>query len=162
MSSWSGYRIASRRSPFSYLVTDLIARAKTKSADPDGLRFAIRELTRRTFVERQGARRGFTEERGIEILAKAADDLKARNVTISALETLNLLTRAGIYMRNRYYFTASHDLLEDYFAALVLEQEWDNDRKVDVIGCQSNPKFVEVWQFLREIRPEVDFQNLRQ
>jgi hypothetical protein len=147
---------------FELYLSDLIARAKTKNADPDGLRFAIRELTRRTFVERQGARRGFTEERGIEILAKAGDDLKARNVTISALETLNLLTRAGIYVRNRYYFTASHDLLEDYFAALVLEQEWDNDRKADVIACQSNPKFAEVWQFLREIRPEVDFQSLQQ
>ncbi len=146
---------------FERYVADLIARAKTRSADPDGLLFAIRELTSKTFVERWGTRRGFTEERGIEILSKAGDDLKARNVTVSALEVLNLLTRAGMYARNRHYYTAAHDLLEDYFAALVLEREWDNDNREKVEACGSVPSFAEAWRFLREIRPEVDSQGVR-
>jgi hypothetical protein len=68
---------------------------------------------------------------------------------------MRLLTQAGVYVANRHYFTATHDLLEDYFAALVLDHEWENDRTELVLACRSNPKLSETWKFLGQIRPEI-------
>jgi hypothetical protein len=107
-------------------------------------------------VARAKARRGFSEERGIEILGQAAAALKNRGVTASPLEILKVLSRAGIYARNRHYFTAAHDLLEDYFAALVLDREWDDEGRQSVLACRSNPKLEQVWELPRQIRPEAE------
>jgi hypothetical protein len=140
---------------FDLYITDLIGRAKTKSADPDGLLFAIRQLTKETFLEKHGEKRGFSEQKGIEVLGKAVDELNFRDVTVSPLGILNLLSRAGIYLRNRHYFTAAHDLLEDYFAALVFDYEWDNDGTEIVLAFKSNPNLSEAWEFFKQIRPEI-------
>jgi hypothetical protein len=142
---------------FEQYVAELVSRARSDRADPDGLLFAIRQLTIGTFLAKQGARRGFPEERGIEVLGRVAKGLKNRDVTASPIEILRALARAGIYIRRRNYYTAPHDLLEDYFAALVLDRDWDEDPNgVAITNCRNNPKLDQAWRFLVEIRPEAN------
>ena len=104
----SGQAPSSLGGLFARYLAGLLARAKTRTADPDGLLFAILQLTKETFPARQGARRGFSEARGIEVLGQAAVSLKDRDVSASPLEILKLLTGVGIYQHNRRPKRAAH------------------------------------------------------
>jgi hypothetical protein len=146
---------SSRADVFERYFGELVARARTKKAEPEGLLFAIRQLTKETFLVTRGERRGFPEDRGIDILSRSEVALKNRGVIASPLEILNQLASVGIYVRNRHYFSAGHDMFEDYFAACVLDREFDENIQ-PVLACRSYPKLGEVWELLRELRPEVD------
>ena len=61
--------------------------------------------------------------RSKKIVGKVASDLGDRDVTAAPPEILKLLHPARIYVRNRHYSTAAHDLLKDHFAALVVDRE---------------------------------------
>jgi hypothetical protein len=137
---------------FEVHIGDLMRRAKSSTADPVGLQFAVRKLTEETFLASSGAERGFPEDRGLTILGTLSDELKNRNTTASPLEILRRLQMAGIYAQPRNYVTATHDMLEDYFAAMVIDRELDDGKTENQDICRRTPQLQQVWDLLQEIR----------
>ena len=71
------------------------------------------------------------------------------------MDVLKLLIRVGIYVKSRYYISASHDMFEDYFVASVLDRAFDS-RPDWVLAHRSIPRLTQVWDLLTELRPDVE------
>ncbi len=122
---------------------------------PRGLHFAIRHLVRETYL-RSGGDRGFTEDRAVDLLREIKDQLEAREIKLSPIRLLQLLTRTGLYKQVGENLKFFHDSFESYFGARALENDFRDDRHELIKECAGNPRLAETWRFLSEILEETD------
>jgi photosystem II stability/assembly factor-like uncharacterized protein len=127
---------------------------------PRGLHFAIRHLVRETHL-RSGGDRGFTEDRAVDLLSEIKEQLEAREITLSPIKLLLLLTRAGLYKQVGENLKFFHDSFESYFGARALEIDFRDGRHELIKECAGNERLAETWRFLCEILEETgDKQRL--
>jgi hypothetical protein len=125
---------------------------------PSGLHYAIRHLVRETYL-RSGGDRGFTEDRGVELLKQIKDPLQDREINLSPIRLLLLLTRAGLYKQVGANLKFFHDSFESYFAARALESDFREGKYELLKACAGNERLDEPKQFLREILAETGDQH---
>lgn len=130
--------------------TRQVLRAEATGLRFSGLQYAINHLARETYL-RSGGDRGFTENRGIELLRQIKDELEARDIKLSPIGLLDVLTRAGLYKQIGRYLRFFHDSFESYFGARALESDF-SDGKYELLNqCIGNERLSETWRFLNEI-----------
>lgn len=130
--------------------TRQVLRAEATGLRFSGLQYAINHLARETYL-RSGGDRGFTENRGIELLRQIKDELEARDTKLSPIGLLDVLTRAGLYKQIGRHLRFFHDSFEGYFGAHALESDF-SDGKYELLNqCIGNERLSETWRFLNEI-----------
>jgi hypothetical protein len=118
--------------------------------EPVGLHYAIRHLVRETYL-RSGGDRGFSVDKGVELLERIKERLEAYAIRLEPIKMINLLRRAGLYRRVGEHLKFFHDSFESYFAARALESDF-YDGKFDLLReCVGNARLQEAWGFLNEI-----------
>jgi len=137
-------------------VNQALNRTASKECSVEGLFYAIRLLTAKSFLATAGKRRGFTYNWAIDLLHSHKEDLAARNVTLSAIDLLDVLVRSGLYQRNRNLCAAWHPLQEEYFAARVLDLEMDESAASIPPGMRDAAELAPTWELLQEMRPKDD------
>lgn len=120
---------------------------------PRGLHFAIRHLVRESYL-RSGGDRGFTEDRAVDLLWGIKDQLEAREINLSPIRLLQLLTRAGLYKQVGENLKFFHDSFESYFGARALENDFRDKQYAMIKECAGNLRLAETWRFLSEILEE--------
>jgi hypothetical protein len=121
--------------------------------DQAGLNFAVKELVRETYLA-SGGDRGLTVERGEQILAAISKRLANYDISMSPIRLINLLVRAGLYVRVGDNLRFFHDSFESYFAARALETDVREKRKKLVVSCAENLRLGEAFSFLLAILAE--------
>jgi hypothetical protein len=116
------------------------------ASDPSGFRFALRYLVRETFLK-NGGDRGFPIDEGVRLLGSVREDLKNYDLTLSPIEIINLVCRAGVLRRNGDYCRFFHDSFESYFGARSLLIDFQRRQYTLVIECQRNERVKESYDF---------------
>jgi photosystem II stability/assembly factor-like uncharacterized protein len=130
---------------------DHVLRPKATGIEyPKGLLFAIRHLVRETYL-RSGGDRGLTEDRGIDLLKEIKDQLVARDIELSPIRLLQLLSRAGLYRQVGENLKFFHDSFESYFGARALVSDFRGGHYELIKECAGNERLAETWRFLSEM-----------
>jgi len=82
---------------------------------------------RESFIK-SGGDRGFTLDKGIEYLASIKMPLEDRDLKMSPINLLRILSRAGLLRESTEYYRFFHDYFEDYFGARALENDLLNGK----------------------------------
>jgi hypothetical protein len=135
---------------FSRYTEKLLRDEATGIKHTTGLHYAVNYLVSQTYL-RSGGDRGFTENRGVELLREIKDDLEARNIKLSPLDLLDVLKRAGLYKRAGRRLKFFHDSFESYFAARALESDFSDGKYEMLLRCVGNERLAEPWRFLNEM-----------
>ena len=122
----------------------------TNLHDASGLPYALRHLTRHTFLA-SGGDRGLTVSQGVMLLRTIKDVLGDFRINMLPVDLVGFFVHAGIYRRNGDNLRFFHDSYESYLGANALEAEF-REQKFDMIRqCAGNMRLIEMWDFLLEL-----------
>jgi hypothetical protein len=118
--------------------------------EEDGLEYGLRHLVRNTFLL-GGGDRGMTVDRAVRLLSGEKEMLEAYSITILPIKLVHLYCQTGLLRRSGQILRFFHDSFEGYFAAKALLADWQEKRFELLQGSKHNPRFSEVWDFLRNL-----------
>ena len=122
----------------------------TNLNDASGFPYALRHLTRHTFLA-SGGDRGLTVSQGVMLLRTIKDVLGDFRINTLPVDLIGFFVHAGIYRRTGDNLRFFHDSFESYLGANGLEAEF-REQKFDMIRqCAGNLRLIEMWDFLLEL-----------
>lgn len=122
----------------------------TNLNDASGFPYALRHLTRHTFLA-SGGDRGLTVIQGVTLLRTIKEVLGDFRINALPVDLIGFFVHAGIYRRNGDNLRFFHDSYESYLGANALEAEF-REQKFDMIRqCAGNLRLIEMWDFLLEL-----------
>ena len=122
----------------------------TNLNDASGFPYALRYLTRHTFLA-SGGDRGLTVSQGVMLLRTIKDVLADFRINTLPVDLIGFFVHAGIYRRNGDNLRFFHDSFESYLGATALEAEF-REQKFDMIRQSAgNVRLIEMWDFLVEL-----------
>jgi predicted NACHT family NTPase len=122
----------------------------TNLNDASGFPYALRHLTRHTFLA-SGGDRELTVSQGVMLLRTIKDVLADFRINTLPVDLVGFFVHAGIYRRNGDNLRFFHDSYESYLGANALEAEF-REQKFDMVRqCAGNLRLIEMWDFFLEL-----------
>ena len=139
-----------RAALFSEYTSVLFRPSVTNLNDSSGFPYALKHLTRHTFLA-SGGDRGLTVTRGVMLIRDIKDVLADFRINSLPVDLIAFFVHAGVYRRTGDSLRCFHDSFESYIAANALESEFRESKYEMLRQCAGNVRLIEMWGFLMEM-----------